>query len=298
MRDVFIGSRQEAQQLSMPGEPYQGGYPDFMRYKDLDDTCSTPGPSRESMLEDLSHYWTQYAKDILVEDDPIIATFFLKKIIASNYLLLIGYIGALLSELDYDVSRRDRPISRLQIEWVEERWKDLQAWTRQCSKYCESVEETMHSFEIPKESEVSRSWETGGNDFHIIQRKLLSMSKRSNDLLASFTGLAGILGNRKVLKEANRSLHEAKSVKTLTFLGMLFLPLSLASSLLSMSGDFSPGASQFWIYFAISIPLILCVFGVVFLIKMGYGVDGEWSLEHWKNSLAGLMKGNKEMMHG
>ena len=187
-------------------------------------------------------------------------------------------------------------MSRLQIEWVEERWKDLQAWTRQCSKYCESVEETMYSFEIPRASEVSKSWETSGKDIYII-RKLLSMSNRSNDLLASFTGLAGILGNRKALKEANRSLQEAKSVKTLTFLGMLFLPLSLASGLLSMSGDYSPGASQFWIYFAIAIPLILCVFGVVFLVKMGYGIDGEWSFKHWKNSLAGFMKGDKNMMH-
>ena len=84
MRDVFIESRHEARQVSMPGEPYQGGYPDFMRYKDLNETCSTPGPSRESMLEDISHYWTQYAKDVLVEDDPTIAIFFLKKIIASS----------------------------------------------------------------------------------------------------------------------------------------------------------------------------------------------------------------------
>ena len=297
MRDVFIGNLREAYQVSMPGEPYQGGYPDFMRYGDLNESCSTPGPSRESMLEDLSYYWTQYAKDILVEDDPIIATFFLKKILASNYFLLIGYIGALLSELDYGVAQRNRPISRLQIEWVEERWKELQAWTRQCSKYCESLEETMYSFGIPMESEPSKSWEIGDKDFYIIQRKLLSMSKRCNDLLASFTGLAGILGNRRVLKEANRSLHEAKSVKTLTFLGMLFLPLSLASGLLSMSGDYSPGGSQFWIYFAIAIPLILCVFGAVFLVKMGYGVDGEWSRKQWKNSLAGFMTGNKEMMH-
>ena len=91
MRDVFIGNLQEAYQVSMPGEPYQGGYPDFMTYSDLNESCSTPGPSRESMLEDLSYYWTQYAKDLLVEDDPIIATFFLKKILASNYFLLIGY---------------------------------------------------------------------------------------------------------------------------------------------------------------------------------------------------------------
>ena len=249
------------------------------------------------MLEDLTYYWTQYAKDISVEDDPIIATFFLKKIIASNYMLMIGYIGVLLSEVDFDVSRRDRPISRLQIEWVGERWKDLQALNRQLPRYLESVEETMYSFGIPTESKVSKAWENGDKDFYVIQRKLLSLSNRSKDLLASFTGLAGIIGNQKALEEANRSLQEAKSVKTLTFLGMLFLPLSLASGLLSMSGDYSPGGSLFWIYFAIAIPLILCVFGVVFLVKMGYGVDGEWSLKHWTNSVASFKKGIKELMH-
>ena len=282
----------------MLGEPYQGGYPDFMRYNDLQDACSTPGPSRESMLEDLTYYWTQYAKDTFVEDDPSIATFFLKKIIASNYMLLIEYIGVLIREVDFDVSRRDRPISRLHIEWVGERWKDLQALNRQFPKYLESVEETMYSFGIPMESKVSKAWENGDKDFYVIQRKLLSLSNRSKDLLASFTGLAGIIGNRKALEEANRSLQEAKNVKTLTFLGMLFLPLSLASGLLSMSGEYSPGGSLFWIYWAIAIPLIVCVFGVVLLVKMGYGVDGEWSVKHWTDSVASLRKGIEESMHG
>ena len=250
------------------------------------------------MLEDLTYYWTQYAKDVFVEDDPFIATFFLKKIIASNYMLLIGYIGVLLSEVDFDVSRRDRHISRLQIGWVEERWKDLQALNRQLPKYLESVEETMYSFGIPTESSVSKAWEIGDKDFYIIQRKLLSLSNRSKDLLASFTGLAGIIGNQKALEEANRSLQEAKNVKTLTFLGMLFLPLSLASGLLSMSGEYSPGGSLFWIYWAIAIPLIVCVFGVVLLVKMGYGVDGEWSVKHWTDSVASLRKGIEESMHG
>lgn len=249
------------------------------------------------MLEDLSYYWMQYAKDVSVEDDPIIATFFLKKIIASNYMILIGYIGVLLSEVDFDVSRRDRPISGLQTEWVGERWKDLQALNRQLPRYLESVEETMYSFRIPTKNKVSKTWQNSDEDFYIIQRKLLSLSSRSKDLLASFTGLAGIIGNRKALEEANRSLQEAKNVKTLTFLGMLFLPLSLASGLLSMNGDYLPGGPQFWIYFAIAIPLILCVYGVVFLVKIGYGMDGEWSLKQWTNSVANFKKGVKELMH-
>ena len=146
----------------------------------------------------------------------------------------------------------------------------------------------MESFGILSgQSEVLHSWETSAKDFHVIQRKLLSLKNRSNNMLASFTGLAGILGNRQALKEANRSLHEARSVKILTFLGMIFLPLSLTSGLLSMNGEYNPGASQFWIYFAIAIPLTLCVFGVVFLVNRGYGVHDEWSFRHWTSRRQG-----------
>ena len=65
-----------------------------------------------------------------------------------------------------------------------------------------------------------------------------------------------------------------------------------------MSGEYSPGGSLFWIYWAIAIPLIVCVFGVVLLVKMGYGVDGEWSIKHWTHSVASLRKGVEESMHG
>ena len=250
------------------------------------------------MLEDICFYWTHHRKSIVVADEPVVATIYLRKIVASNYMLCIGYIVALLGELDYNVSRRDRPISELDITWVEERWKDLQAWNRQCAQYCDSVEAILDSFEIPlSENEASSSWESCEKDFHVIYRKLRGMKARSDDLISSFTGLAGILGNRQALKEANRSLHEAKSVKILTLLGMLFLPLSFASGILSMNGDFLPGASLFWIYFAIAVPLIVFVFGVAFLVNMGYGVNGEWSLKHWASSSAGIKGGKNDNIH-
>jgi hypothetical protein len=293
VREAFIGSPPQVQQVSVPGEPYQGGYPDFMKYENIDDACSSCGPSRQSILEDICFYWAHHRDSVVVSDEPVITTLFLKKIVASNYMLCIGYIVALLGELDYNVSRRDRPISTLDITWIEERWKDLQAWNRQCSQYCDSVEAIMDSFHIPlSEAEASVSWEKCEKDFHVIYRKLRGMKTMSDNLISSFTGLAGILGNRQALREASRSLHEARSVKILTLLGMLFLPLTFASGILSMNGDFLPGSSLFWVYFAIAIPIILCVFGVVFLVSMGYGVDGGWSLKTWKESLSAI-KGGK-----
>ncbi|KAK3172852.1 hypothetical protein OEA41_006177 [Lepraria neglecta] len=169
VREIFIGSPPHVQQVSVPGEPYQGGYPDFSKYEDLDDACSSCGPSRQPMLEDICFYWTHHRKSIVVADEPVVATIFLRKIVASNYMLCIGYIVALLGELDYNVSRRDRPISELDITWVEERWKDLQAWNRQCAQYCDSVEAILDSFEISlSENEAPSSWESCEKDFHVI----------------------------------------------------------------------------------------------------------------------------------
>lgn len=123
------------------------------------------------------------------------------------------------------------------------------------------------------------------------------MKARSDDLISSFTVLTRILGNRQALKEANRSLHEVKSVKILTLLGMLFLPLSFAYGILNMNGDFLLGASLFWMYLALVVPLIVCVFGVTFLVNMGYEVNGEWSLKHWASSSAVIKGGKNDNIH-
>ena len=293
VREAFIGSPKQVQQVSVPGEPYQGGYPDFMEYENIDDACSSCGPSRQSILENICFYWAHHRDSVVVSDEPVITTLFFKKIVASNYTLCIGYIAALLGELDYNISRRDRPISTLDITWIEQRWKGLQAWNRRCSQYYDSVEAIMDSFQIPlSEAEAFVSWEKCEKDFHVIHSKLRGMKTRSDISISSFTGLAGILEKRQALREASRSLHEARSLKILTLLGMLFLPLTFASGILSMNGNFSLGSSLFWVYLAIAIPFILCVPGVVFLVSMGYRVDGGWSLKTWKDSLSAI-KGGK-----
>ena len=270
----------------MPSEPYQGGYLDFIKYANTQDACQSVGPSRESMLEDICYYWTHHASCIDIQDDPSISTLFLQKIIASNYMVLIGYVKAMLSTLEWSLSRQNQDISEIKIAWAEQRWSDLQSWSRRCSEYCENVESTMDSLRIPLlEADASKDWISCEKDFHLISRKVIGLKKRSDALISSLTGLAGILGNRQTLKEASRSLHEAKSVKILTLLGMMFAPLFLTSGIFSMGEKFLPGAAYFWVFVAVAIPLVLIVFAVVFLINMGYGADGEWSSKQFHQNL-------------
>lgn len=282
VRDVVRPER-----TSLPSEPYQGGYSDFMDYTDVLDACQTSGPSRESILEDISYYWTNHSTCVDLQEEPVISTIFLKKIIASNYLMLIEYVRGMLSNLEIAWSRQEQDISEIKIAWAEQRWSELQSWSRRCSEYCDNIESIIDGLGIPlSESQASKEWSSCEKDFHLISRKLRGLKSRSDTLTSSLTGLAGILGNKQAMKEANRSLHEAKSVKILTLLGMMFLPLSLTSQILSMSERFLPGPGQFWVYITVSIPFMGLVFFVVFLINLGYGTDGEWSTKQWKQSIA------------
>ncbi|KAL8794630.1 MAG: hypothetical protein Q9195_002826 [Heterodermia aff. obscurata] len=267
---------------SMNSLPYQGGYPDFIKFTTLQDACRTSGPSRKSMLEDICYYWTNHASCIDIQSDPAVSTIFLKKIIASNYMILIEHGRAMLSTIELSLSRQGQDISELQIAWAEQRWSDLQSWNRRYSEYCENVESIIDNMRISSPEEDA-SWLSSKLDFHVIHRKLCDHKRRSEALISSLTGLAGILGSRQTLKEANRSLHEAKRVKILTSLGMVFAPWFLTSGIFSMSDKFLPGAKLFWIYFAVTIPLVPVVFGVAFLVTLGYGDDSEWSSkEFWK----------------
>lgn len=83
------------------------------------------------------------------------------------------------------------------------------------------------------------------------------------------------------LSETKRSFREAKNVKTLTLIGMVFIPLAFICGLFrlfSMDDKFIPGLSEFWIYWVTAVPLIVVVFLGAAVANLGYDDDaGTWS---------------------
>lgn len=59
------------------------------------------------------------------------------------------------------------------------------------------------------------------------------------------------------IQEARTSNRNAHSLSKITVLTMLFIPLSTIASILSMSGEFLPGNSLQWIFWAVSIPVLI-----------------------------------------
>lgn len=256
---------------------YEGGYRNFV------DNSSDQEPPLSSTFDDLCFFFQHHSEVLNLDDDPLACTIFLQKIIASNYMMLIKYVKSTLNHLSFRLSQRTN-LNELDSIWVESGWSDLQVWTWRCNKYCQRVEAIMNSLGIEEPSRRDSNTlsatmsitTTCGKDFQGIHRQLMGLRERSDMLVSDFNSVAAIILNREALREANRSIQEAKSVRVLTLLGMVFLPLGLASSLLSMSDDYSPGEKNFWIYFAIAIPLVLFVVLVAGAVSFGYGGGRTW----------------------
>jgi CorA-like Mg2+ transporter protein len=286
-RDYSIGSKYSEWQPISPtsrtaqNTPFSNGYPDFIKHPEFGKNVHIPeGPPRTSMLEDLCFYWNEYGAYLVKNSSPATATVFVQKVVVSNYMQLIEFVRANISNLEYQLSRRNT-LADIRINWVEERWSDLQAWSRRCSEYIEDVESIMIGLGISSSaSAVTDSkitdWRNCDRDFQYIYHRLKALKARVDVLNNSITGLAGIIGNQQALLEAKRSLKEAKGIKTLTLLGMVFIPLAFSTGLFSMNDRYLPGAASFWIYPAISIPLLVIVFSAASLIELGYNNEGDW----------------------
>lgn len=101
------------------------------------------------------------------------------------------------------------------------------------------------------------AWSRCDVDFQYLRMRFKTLVERAGQINAAITGLVGIAGNRQAQVEQVRSARQSQRATALTFIGLLFVPLTFASGLLSMDERFIPGAGDFWLYFAISVPLIL-----------------------------------------
>ncbi|KAH7124953.1 hypothetical protein B0J13DRAFT_408027, partial [Dactylonectria estremocensis] len=203
--------------------------------------------------------------------------------ILAHYLHLIEYNDAILSSMEFPLQRKD-DFSAIDIASLEGQWSDIQLICSRCNRYIKDVSSIMLQLSISYEdpgtsgSNTTHSWTESKKDFQYIYMQLKVLKGRAEFLNESLTGLTGIIGNARSLKEAKRSIREAKAVKTLTLVAMVFIPLSFTTGLFSMYDDYLPGRTRFSIFFAVSLPLIMLVFAATLMIDLGYDANGNWNI--------------------
>lgn len=211
------------------------------------------------MLNDICFYLEVHGRSFNLED-PASVNLIVSKIIASQYLKQAEYLGAVISQYQWQMSRQER--LSITIAEVEGQWSDSQALDRRMSEYCESLEWTMLQLGVPFEEPDVRNvklWREINVDYQFLYKRFQDTRHRAEQLSSLITGLASMAGNRQ-------SVFEAKSTKTLTVLGLIFIPLAYTASLFSMAEPYAPGNELFWVYFAISVPLIILLMAIYYVV--------------------------------
>ncbi|PSN59611.1 hypothetical protein BS50DRAFT_227299 [Corynespora cassiicola Philippines] len=248
--------------------PFQNGYIDFLPYTDPKRALRIERHQHGSMLQDLVHYFENHSDLLSAElwKEPSTSSIFLKKIVAAQNMQLVDYIKAMLPSLEL----------KLTTAWIDEQdqWKSLQTISRRCGNYRDDVEDTLLSLCFPLEGGKSRgnvNWWECERDFQYIYHRLGILKGRADTLMQSMTGLASIAGNRQ-------NLEEAKRVKRLNLLALLFIPLAYTSSLFSMQDSYAPGNGQFWVYWVSALGVVAMTVAVTWIMDSALDDAAQWQL--------------------
>jgi hypothetical protein len=295
---LFEGQTGDITTCETSDQPYQGGFRDFMKAP-LPLHIIT-GPPRVSMAEDLCYHFSAHFNTLPINRPQLYCSIFLQKIVASHYLLLLQYIGSIISDLEWEFSL----VSSLKGEEfpkAEAVWRGLLMWNTRCSWYLSAVEDSKLSAGIPLAEpsfEKAGDWMAIDQDFQLIHRRFRSLQTKMQSLISLNTSLASLVGNRQSVLEAKRSIKEAKTLKVLTSLELVFIPLAFTCGLLSMNDRYLPGTGFFWVYWAVALPLIILVFLAVAVINLGFDDEGGWSLERHIRIIFRMSGHNSEKWRG
>lgn len=195
-------------------------------------------------------------------DAPENSTAICRKLVLSAWTASIRVIEAHVIQEQYRLS-----IAASENEFRASTWLD-RAWTKpwqarqfgrliRAKSVLESVDadlyHNMDALGIESKSPTVEEWEADA--WKSLQQAVRTLKARVDLILQAYTQAASI-------QESVIANKQARSVGYLTSLATLFIPASFIAAVFSMGGDFSAGERLFWVFWAISGPIVLvaCVF--------------------------------------
>ena len=209
----------------------------------------------------------------IAKEDMTMSAMFVKKIVASNWNVMLEYVWAKLS--DYERALGSPGITGIGIfeEPLDQLANILAAvslFRRRLTWYLDEVESSLRSLGIA----IDKESDDEGKDMLSVLKRLQGFKDKVESLTSVVTGMLSVrqadVSLRQAeasLRQANASQQEAKLVSRLTFVALVFIPLSFTASIFSMGGDFLPGSSHFWVYFAAALPMTSMVLALAWLAR-------------------------------
>ncbi|KAI1092656.1 hypothetical protein F5B19DRAFT_453981 [Rostrohypoxylon terebratum] len=266
------------------GFPLWKGYRPFKNSPAFSDKTPFQVPPRTSLFDDLIFWITQTSQEDIdaIEHNPSAMSFRILQIICAEWLTLSRYITSRLGQIEWEIEKPDlfqvkKPDLQDSINFNTS-LKKLHTWRRRLPIYKAMVADTQARIFPAHESGTDRKGCITDlkKDFQIV-------AGHFDDLLSRTERIATVATAVTAIEESRRAIEQNKTLGRLTYLAVIFAPLSFVSSFFSMSTDLAGLTQTIWVYFCVAVPISFFVFLLV---------DKNWS-----NNMQGAYNKTKEAKH-
>ena len=240
-----------------PSTPFLGGCEDFdTRSAHGRDLTGQPGATNRSMLDELVHYWTVSPPSMFDAHRPTLRAlaYYPLKIVAAewvNYIALMAF-----SMKAHELSMKPSANISAELVALNLSLRNLQTWRRRVLSTQGKLRQAVRF--IDRQLKVdggNEDWDALREDYEFINGEVDSHGQRLEAMIPLVTSAVQLV-------ESRRSLVETANVSRLTVLALVFIPLTYVASIFSMSDQFGPSGSKFWVYFTVAVPITVLVVAI------------------------------------
>lgn len=299
---------------------FEGGYHGFIPESALGG--KDEAPRHTSLFRDLIYYVQNHSSSVATGNAPHdpgeVAAAFLRKIVASHYCELLGFVGhqtAAMRSSGWAVQRRTQ-------QEIDESLQVETAWSHfKCPEYLEALSAALDALGLPQghdpydlfdagpgegleEEEAAAAaaapargrgraddddWRSPAPDFLYLHREFRLRLADYARMTSSLAALNGMIGGRL-------SILEARTARSLTLVAMLFAPPACVASIFSIPSRavFGEAGPPFWCYWAAAVPLTVLVFLLTYLVHERDVVRRLWRARRPRRGAAGAHQKEQE----
>jgi hypothetical protein len=243
--------REEKSAVHIPSQPFLGIYEDFLPPLSLHDGFSAEADEqRGSLLNDLQYYWARSVPECFDRANPSLQalSYYPLKIVAAEWVKYVAVMHHCIKQFEYQ--HKSMP----ELDQFDRDLGELQAWGRRTFLSQSKIETLIRLLRSPNFSthKSDRQLDCLAEDLDFILHKMQDAGRRLENKLP-------IVMTSVQIADARRTYAEQADIKRLTVLALVFVPLTFVASLFSMNTENMPGSKDFWVYFAVAIPVTLLV---------------------------------------
>jgi len=235
---------------SYPSKPLQGGFEDFVQSTSFTSFRSTEEDQpwdKNSMLGSLLHYFRNQPPGFTAGQPSILSFgYYPMRIVLAEWVLYMHVTSRYFKHYEYSLHDIQNRLHDSDIV-------DLQRWRRRIIQSQHKLKLLAEFIDYWSQQEANKQpWVVMLKDINYVLSQLGYYGHSLEQMIPVATSMVQLLDSR-------RSLLEAVSISRLTYIALVFVPLSWVASLFSMSDNYSPGHGDFWVYFATALPVMLLV---------------------------------------